>query len=89
MPSTGSSWFCSRPRRCPTTSSTRGWRSCAAISRKIRETKRVEDGVPLSILSAGMPENLLLSYRRDAEWVMVFDSPVKNKRKIWATKNIG
>jgi hypothetical protein len=61
----------------------------AAISRKIRETKRVEDGVPLSILSAGMPESLLLSYRRNCEWVMVFDSPVKNKRKIWATKNIG
>jgi len=61
----------------------------AAISRKIRETKGVEDGVPLSILSAGMPESLLLSYRRNAEWVMVFDSPVKNKRKIWVTKNVG
>jgi len=73
----------------------RGWAAAlpnatrAAISRKIRQTTRVEDGVPLSILSAGMPETLLLSYRRNSEWVMVFDSPVKNERKIWATKNIG
>lgn len=73
----------------------RGWAAAlpvatkAAISRKIRETKRVEDGVPLALLSAGLPDELLLSYRRNTEWVMVFDSPIKNQRKIWATKNIG
>ena len=61
----------------------------AAISRKIRDTKGMEGGVPLTILSAGMPPALLLSYRRVGEWVMVFDSPIENKRRIWATKNIG
>lgn len=61
----------------------------AAISRKIRLMKNVEDGVPLATLSAGLPPELLISFRRPVEWVMVFDLPGKNRRKIWATKNIG
>lgn len=63
--------------------------SRVAISRKIRQMKNVEDGVPLAMLSAGIPSELLITYRRGAEWVAVFDLPGKRQRKIWATKNIG
>jgi hypothetical protein len=59
-----------------------------ALSRKIRQMKRVEEGLPLSELSSGMPEQLLFSYQRHTEWVMVFD-PADGDRTIWATKGIG
>jgi hypothetical protein len=64
-------------------SSTRG-----AMSRKIRELQRVDAGRSLSELSTRMPAELLFSYQRPTEWVMMFD-PADGKRTIWATKNIG
>jgi hypothetical protein len=59
-----------------------------AMSRKIRQMKRVEAGRPLSDLSSGMPGGLFFSYQRSTEWVMVFD-PADGDRAIWATRDIG
>jgi hypothetical protein len=59
-----------------------------AMSRKIREMKRVDAGRSLSELSSGVPQELLFTYERRTEWVMVFD-PSEGERSIWATKDIG
>jgi hypothetical protein len=60
-----------------------------AISRKIRLLKHVEHGIPLTVLHDGMPAGLLLSYRRPADFVLVIDSPVEGRRRIYTTKGIG
>ena len=59
-----------------------------AMSRKIRGSRNVETGRPLTELSSAMPGGLLFSYQRPSEWAMVFD-PWGGKRTIWSTKNIG
>jgi hypothetical protein len=63
--------------------------SRVAYSRKIRLLKKVEDGIPLNVLHRDMPASLLFTYRRPGDFVMVVDPPLKNKRKIYTTKNIG
>jgi len=60
-----------------------------AWAREIKLMKHVDDGIPLSALHKQMPVNLLFSYRRSGDFVIVIDPPVPGKRRIFATKNIG
>ncbi|SMG32568.1 hypothetical protein [Agreia pratensis] len=64
-------------------------RTQVAISRKIRQLKHVERGVPLSILHDGLPDQILLSYRRPSEFVAVIEGDSTSHRSIYATKGIG
>ena len=60
-----------------------------AISRKIRQLKGVDRGVPATALHKDIPTPLLLSYGRPSDYVMVFDSATDRKRRIYTTKGIG
>ncbi|CAD6003096.1 hypothetical protein [Agreia sp. COWG] len=64
-------------------------RTAVAISRKIRQLRHVDRGVPLTILHKGMPEQILLSYRRPSDFVAVIEPEGTGLRSIYATKNIG
>jgi hypothetical protein len=60
-----------------------------AYAREIKLMKHVQDGIPLNVLHKEMPSNLLLSYRRPGDFVIVIDPPSPDKRKIFTAKNIG
>jgi hypothetical protein len=60
-----------------------------AISRKIREQKAVDRGVPATVLHKDIPASLLLSFSRPSDFVVVFDTPADRKRRIYTTKGIG
>jgi hypothetical protein len=60
-----------------------------AYSRKIRLERNVEDGIPLQILNDAIPAELLLTFRRPADFVIVIEKGLKRKRAIYSTKGIG
>ncbi|NQX27761.1 hypothetical protein HQQ81_10455 [Microbacteriaceae bacterium VKM Ac-2854] len=60
-----------------------------AISNKIRDLKGVDHGVPATELSAALPAELLVSYRRKGDYVVVIDSEKKGHRRILQTRGIG
>lgn len=60
-----------------------------AWAREIKNMKKVNNGIPLSVLHKGMPSNLYFTYPRASEYVAVIDPPDGGKREIFATKGIG
>lgn len=60
-----------------------------AWAREIKNMKKVNDGIPLSVLHRGLPSNLYFTYRRPSEYVVLIDPPSRGLREIFATKDIG
>jgi hypothetical protein len=60
-----------------------------AVSRKIRQEKAPDRGLPGTTLHKDVPPEFLVSFGRPSDFVMVFDDPSARKRKIYPTKGIG
>ncbi|NEM92162.1 hypothetical protein [Galbitalea soli] len=60
-----------------------------AMSRKVRDLKAVDRGVPANLLHKDIPLSFLLSYSRRSDFVMVIDPPSDSQRRIYTTKGIG
>jgi hypothetical protein len=72
------SWLQSLPQRTVT-----------AYLRKIEDMKYLDRGIPLRALNESLPAQLLFTYPRLSEHVIVIDPLTRSKRTIYTTKGLG